>query len=166
MAKDRKGLADRLLDKALDQVFDIHNFRIREPYKQVATLGAKKAYQGIKNSQVAQIVSQEPNFKALKNIFTRKVKPLKPEQIDEDSDLYAVLGVQKDSDNDTIKKAFKTMAAQFHPDKNPSPENEKIFKFVNRAFKVLSDQIKRSLYDQYGMASLQPGFDPSSQSGQ
>lgn len=75
-------------------------------------------------------------------------------------DLYAVLGVPKNADEDAIKKAFRRLAVKFHPDKNPGKENEARFKEINRAHEVLSDKTKRALYDEFGEESLAQGFDP------
>ena len=75
-------------------------------------------------------------------------------------DLYSVLGVARDADEDTIKKAFRKLAVQYHPDKAPGKANEAKFKEINRAYEVLSDKQKRSLYDEFGEDSLQQGFDP------
>ncbi len=76
-------------------------------------------------------------------------------------DLYAVLGVPKNADADTIKKAFRKLAAQLHPDKNPgNAKAEARFKLVNRANEVLSDPKKRKLYDEFGEDGLREGFDP------
>ena len=74
-------------------------------------------------------------------------------------DLYAVLGVPRNADEDAIKKAFRKLAAKYHPDKNPGKENEARFKEINRANEVLSDKTKRALYDEFGEEALQQGFD-------
>lgn len=74
-------------------------------------------------------------------------------------DLYEVLGVARDADEDTIKKAFRKLAMKFHPDKNPGKANEQRFKEINQAHEVLSDKTKRSLYDEFGEDSLSPNFD-------
>lgn len=66
-------------------------------------------------------------------------------------DFYEILGVARDADNDTIKKAYRKMAMQFHPDKNPgNKEAEDKFKECARAYEVLSDPEKRSRYDRFG----------------
>src|SRR5689334_7765146 len=75
-------------------------------------------------------------------------------------DLYAVLGVPRDANEDQIKKAFRKLAMKYHPDKNPGKANEQRFKEVNRAHEVLSDEKKRALYDEFGEESLSQGFDP------
>jgi curved DNA-binding protein len=75
-------------------------------------------------------------------------------------DLYSVLGVARDADEDTIKKAFRKLAMKYHPDKNPGKANETRFKEVNHANEVLSDKTKRALYDEFGEEGLSPNFDP------
>jgi curved DNA-binding protein len=74
-------------------------------------------------------------------------------------DLYSVLGVAKDADEDAIKKAFRKLAMQYHPDKNPGKASEAKFKEINQAHEVLSDKDKRALYDEFGEESLHQGFD-------
>lgn len=75
-------------------------------------------------------------------------------------DLYSVLGVPRDADEETIKKAFRKLAMKYHPDKNPGKANEARFKEVNHANEVLSDKEKRALYDEFGEESLSQNFDP------
>jgi curved DNA-binding protein len=75
-------------------------------------------------------------------------------------DLYAVLGVARDADEETIKKAFRKLAMKYHPDKSPGKASEQKFKDVNQAHEVLSDAKKRALYDEFGEESLSQGFDP------
>src|SRR4051812_6537323 len=75
-------------------------------------------------------------------------------------DLYSVLGVPRDADEDAIKKAFRKLAMKYHPDKNPGKANESRFKEVNQAYEVLSDKKKRALYDEFGEESLSQNFDP------
>ncbi|MBW2524016.1 MAG: DnaJ domain-containing protein [Deltaproteobacteria bacterium] len=74
-------------------------------------------------------------------------------------DLYSVLGVSRKADRDTIKKTYRKLAAQLHPDKNPGEGAEARFKEVTRAYEVLSDKKKRALYDEFGEESLRVGFD-------
>jgi DnaJ family protein A protein 2 len=70
---------------------------------------------------------------------------------------YKVLGVPKNSSVDEIKKAFRKMAMQYHPDKNPAPEAGEKFKEISAAYEVLSDPQKREMYDQYGEEGLKEG---------
>jgi molecular chaperone DnaJ len=69
-------------------------------------------------------------------------------------DLYAVLGVARDATPEEIKKAYRGLARQLHPDTNPDPEAESRFKEVALAYEVLSDPQKRSRYDTYGPEGL------------
>jgi molecular chaperone DnaJ len=62
-------------------------------------------------------------------------------------DLYETLGVPRDADADAIKKAYRRLARQLHPDVNPDPETQERFKDVTRAYEVLSDPEKRRTYD-------------------
>ena len=76
----------------------------------------------------------------------------------EKRDYYEVLGVDKNADDATIKKAYRSLAKKYHPDMNPGDkEAEEKFKEVNEAYGVLSDADKKAKYDQYGHAA----FDPS-----
>ncbi|HQB98109.1 MAG TPA: DnaJ domain-containing protein, partial [Candidatus Cloacimonadota bacterium] len=66
-------------------------------------------------------------------------------------DYYEVLGVDKNADEATIKKSYRKLAMQYHPDKNPDNKDaEEKFKEASEAYEVLSDKEKRQLYDQYG----------------
>ena len=65
-------------------------------------------------------------------------------------DLYDLLGVARDADADAIKKAYRRLARQYHPDVNPDPEAQDRFKEISRAYEVLSDPQKRSAYDRGG----------------
>jgi molecular chaperone DnaJ len=77
-------------------------------------------------------------------------------------DFYEVLGVAKGSDKKEIKKAFRRMAMKFHPDRNPDDKAaEESFKEVNEAYEILSDEQKKTAYDQYGHA----GVDPNARGG-
>ena len=78
-------------------------------------------------------------------------------------DYYEVLGVDKNADDATIKKAYRQLAKKYHPDANPGDkEAEEKFKEAGEAYAVLSDPKKRAAYDQYGHAA----FDPNSAAGQ
>ena len=66
-------------------------------------------------------------------------------------DYYQVLDVDKKSSEKDIKKAFRRLARQYHPDVNPdNPQAEERFKEINEAYEVLSDSEKRQKYDQLG----------------
>lgn len=65
-------------------------------------------------------------------------------------DLYELLGVDRDADDTTIKKAYRRLARQLHPDVNPDPESQEQFKQVTAAYEVLSDPQKRASYDRGG----------------
>ena len=85
------------------------------------------------------------------------------EQVAEKRDYYEILGVGKSADENQIKKAYWKLAKKYHPDVNPGDqEAEDKFKEANEAYEVLSDKEKRSRYDQFGHA----GVDPNSFSGQ
>jgi curved DNA-binding protein len=74
-------------------------------------------------------------------------------------DLYDVLGVNKAASDDDIRKAYRTLARQYHPDRNPGDKQaESRFKEVQEAYDVLSDKKKREQYDRFGFAGPQPGF--------
>ena len=77
-------------------------------------------------------------------------------------DYYEILGVAKDADEATLKKAYRALAKKYHPDLHPGDkEAEMKFKEVNEAYDVLSDSDKRAKYDQFGHAA----FDPSAGGG-
>lgn len=79
---------------------------------------------------------------------------MKPER-----DYYEVLGVERDADAKTIKRAFLKLARELHPDVSDAPDAEVRFKEVNEAYSVLSDERKRANYDRYGDADgLGGGF--------
>ena len=75
-------------------------------------------------------------------------------------DYYEVLGLNKDASDADIKRAYRKMAAQYHPDVNHEEGAEARFKEINEAHEVLSDPDKRARYDQYGFAGVDPNFNP------
>jgi molecular chaperone DnaJ len=79
-----------------------------------------------------------------------------------DRDLYELLGVPRDADEATIKKAFRRLARQLHPDVSDAPDAESRFREVTEAYEVLSNSETRALYDRYGHAGLRSGgFTPT-----
>ncbi len=71
-------------------------------------------------------------------------------------DYYELLEIERNADKTVIKKAYRKLAMQYHPDKNPgNSEAEEKFKAINEAYQVLSDDEKRAIYDRYGKAGLE-----------
>jgi molecular chaperone DnaJ len=70
------------------------------------------------------------------------------------SDYYETLGVGRNASADEIKRAFRRLAMQYHPDRNKEPGAEERFKAVNEAYEVLSDPDKRAAYDRFGHAGV------------
>ncbi|WP_333688973.1 molecular chaperone DnaJ, partial [Methylococcus capsulatus] len=74
-------------------------------------------------------------------------------------DYYETLGVPRNASDSDIKKAFRRLAMKYHPDRNKdNPEAEERFKSVKEAYDVLSDPKKRSAYDQFGHAGIDPSM--------
>jgi len=79
-------------------------------------------------------------------------------------DYYEVLGVQKNASKDDIKKAYRKLAIQYHPDKNPGNKAaEEKFKEATEAYEVLADDQKKQAYDQFGFAGVEGMGGPSPQ---
>ncbi len=70
------------------------------------------------------------------------------------ADYYDLLGVSRDADADSLKRAYRRLARQYHPDINRDPGAEERFKEIGRAYEVLSDPQTRARYDQFGEAGL------------
>jgi molecular chaperone DnaJ len=73
------------------------------------------------------------------------------------ADYYERLGVARGADADAIKKAYRQLAMQYHPDRNDSPDAEEQFKRVTEAYEVLRDPEQRQLYDRFGEAGVKRG---------
>src|SRR6476619_983551 len=69
-------------------------------------------------------------------------------------DFYQVLGVERNASDADIKRAFRKLAQQWHPDVNTDPAAQERFKAINEAYQVLSDPERRSRYDTFGRAGL------------
>ena len=75
-------------------------------------------------------------------------------------DFYKVLNISKTADDAEIKKAYRKLAKKYHPDINKdNPNSAEKFKEISEAYEILGDKDKRRLYDKYGFASLEDGFD-------
>ena len=76
-----------------------------------------------------------------------------------EEDYYEILGVARDADAETIKKAFRKLALEFHPDRNQGDkESEEKFKKINEAYQILSDDQKRRMYDRYGKEGISGAY--------
>ncbi len=73
------------------------------------------------------------------------------------TDYYQILGVPKTATSDELKRAYRKMAMQYHPDRNKTKEGEAKFKEISKAYEVLSDAQKRQTYDQFGAAAFEQG---------
>jgi molecular chaperone DnaJ len=82
------------------------------------------------------------------------------------ADLYETLGVTRSADDAALKSAFRKLAMQYHPDRNPGDkEAEAKFKDINQAYEILKDPQKRAAYDRYGHAAFQNGGAPGGGDG-
>lgn len=75
-------------------------------------------------------------------------------QVLTERDFYKILGVSRDASTKQIKKAYRSLAMKFHPDKNPDPDSQTKFHDINEAYEVLSDDEKREVYNRYGEEGL------------
>src|SRR5919199_5588645 len=76
-------------------------------------------------------------------------------------DYYSLLGVSRDAGADELKKAYRKLAMQYHPDRNPGDKAaEQKFKEISEAYEVLKDDQKRAAYDRFGHAAFEQGGGP------
>ncbi|MDE1854962.1 MAG: DnaJ domain-containing protein [Candidatus Micrarchaeota archaeon] len=75
-------------------------------------------------------------------------------------DYYEVLGVPRSASSEDIKRAYRNLALQFHPDRNKSKDAEEKFKAINEAYAVLSDPQKRQQYDMLGSTQFNQWYNP------
>jgi molecular chaperone DnaJ len=80
-------------------------------------------------------------------------------------DYYDILGVERGATDADLKKAFRKLAQQWHPDVNRGEGADERFKEINEAYQVLSDPQRRQAYDMFGQAGAGGGFDPGAQAG-
>lgn len=76
-------------------------------------------------------------------------------------DFYEVLGVSKNASKEEIKSAYRKSALKYHPDRNKEADAEEKFKEINEAYEVLSNDQKKTAYDQYGHAAFDPNAGPA-----
>lgn len=81
-------------------------------------------------------------------------------------DYYDILGVSKSASAEELKRAYRKLALEWHPDRNKSPQAHDKFKEINEAYAVLSDPQKKAQYDQFGHSAFQPGSGGGSPWGQ
>jgi DnaJ-class molecular chaperone len=74
-----------------------------------------------------------------------------------EKDFYALLGVSKSATPEELKRAYRKLALQYHPDRNKTKEAEEKFKEINHAYEILSDPQKRQQYDQFGSTAFENG---------
>ena len=76
------------------------------------------------------------------------------------TDCYKILGVDRNSNKDQIKKTYRKLARKYHPDVNPGDKDaETKFKDISTSYGILNNDEKRKLYDEFGEEGLQSGFD-------
>ncbi|SNX82596.1 related to HLJ1 - Co-chaperone for Hsp40p [Melanopsichium pennsylvanicum] len=105
-------------------------------------LRSRTAASSSKASETTHTVPKRAYTQAQMEVVTRIKKA--------GADFYQVLGVEKTVDENGIKKAYKKLALQLHPDKNGAPGADEAFKSVSKAFSILTDADKRAAYDRYG----------------
>ena len=93
-------------------------------------------------------------------------KGLQSTDLDDDSDLYELLGIDEDADAKAIKRAYRKMSLKYHPDRNPGDEEAaKKFRELTAAYEILGDDEKKVLYDHGGMQAVKDGAGGLQQGG-
>ena len=115
--------------------------------------GASTSAEGLRSRTSAQSngrSASETTHTAPKRAYTQAQLEVVTRIKKAGTDFYKVLGVEKTVDENGIKKAYKKLALQLHPDKNGAPGADEAFKSVSKAFTILTDADKRAAYDRYG----------------
>ncbi len=118
-----------------------------------STAGASSSAEGLRSRTAAQpskSTASQSNNTAPKRAYTQAQMEVVTRIKKAGGDFYGVLGVEKTVDENGIKKAYKKLALQLHPDKNGAPGADEAFKIVSKAFTILTDADKRAAYDRYG----------------
>lgn len=113
--------------------------------------------EGVRKRKLSDSRNAEPDFSSDQLEAVRKVKKCK--------DYYEILGVTKQATDSEIKKAYKKLALQLHPDKNRAPGAVEAFKAVGNAAAILTDPEKRKQYDLYGINDSHNGGSNSGSGG-
>ncbi|SPO21672.1 related to HLJ1 - Co-chaperone for Hsp40p [Ustilago trichophora] len=114
-----------------------------------AAAGASSSTEGLRTRPTARSASETTNT-APKRAYTQAQLEVVTRIKKAGGDFYQILGVEKTVDENGIKKAYKKLALQLHPDKNGAPGADEAFKSVSKAFTILTDADKRAAYDRYG----------------
>eukprot|EP00914_Ancora_sagittata_P005791 GHVO01011716.1.p1 GENE.GHVO01011716.1~~GHVO01011716.1.p1 ORF type:complete len:325 (-),score=35.06 GHVO01011716.1:588-1538(-) len=112
----------------------------------------------IPKNETSSVKSQPPSREppaSPEPVYTKEQSELCLKVLKE-SDYYRILDVERDAPEDALKRAYKKLALQLHPDKNSAPHAEEAFKKIARVFQTLNDSNKRMVYDRYGSEEEQP----------
>lgn len=112
-------------------------------------LNVKSSTEGIRQRNI-NVSNNEKETNVNSSFSKEQIKEVKDFLSIKKDDYYAVLGVEKSSSQEELKKAYKKLALKFHPDKNQVPGAVDAFKTLSVAFSVLGDEEKRKNYDRYG----------------